>query len=211
MIAPSRRGKPGTKRRPGGRTARASEAILSATLAELAEAGYAALTLDRVASRAGVHRATVYRRWASKDALVADTVIAAAARDVPQPDTGSLRSDLRELTHAIVANLTSPVSQALLRTLVSESGRVPGIEAVAAAFWERRFALAAIVIRRGVERGELSPKTDPEFLVETLSAPLFLRALVTMQPLTTGYADRVVDSTLGTSAPASPGPLPRQD
>jgi hypothetical protein len=89
---------------------------------------------------------------------------------------------------------------------VSESGRVPGIEAVATAFWERRFAHATIVIRRGVERGELSPETDPEFFVETLIAPLFLRALVTVQPLTSGYADRVVDWALGTPAPASPGP-----
>ena len=176
MIAPSRRGGPDTRRRPGGRTARVSEPILNATLDELAEAGYAALTLDRVAVRAGVHRATVYRRWASKDALVADAVITAAARDVPQPDTGSLRGDLRELTHAIVANLTSPISRALLRTLVSESGRAPGIEAVATAFWEHRFALATEVVRRGVKRGELSPETDPEFLIETLVAPLFARA-----------------------------------
>jgi AcrR family transcriptional regulator len=197
MVAPSRRGNPDTKRRPVGRTARASEAILSATLDELADAGYAALTLDRVAARAQVHRATVYRRWASKDALVTDAVIAAAARDVPQPDTGSLHGDLRELTHAIVANLTSPVSQALLRTLVSESGRTPGIEAVATAFWERRFALATEIIRRGIERGELSQETDPEFLIETLIAPLFLRALVTLQPLTTDYADKVINSSLG--------------
>jgi AcrR family transcriptional regulator len=211
MTAPSRRGNPGTKRRPGGRTARASEAILDAALAELAEVGFAALTLDRVATRAGVHRATVYRRWASKEDLVTDTVIAAAARDVPQPDTGSLREDLRELTHAIVANLAAPVSQALLRTQVSESGKVPGIEAVTAAFWERRFSLATTIIRRGIERGELSPQTDPDFFVETLIAPLFLRALVTMRPLTSGYADRVVDSALGTLAPSSPGPRPRQD
>jgi AcrR family transcriptional regulator len=211
MVEPSRRGEPGTRRRPGGRSARASEAILSATVAELAEVGFAALTLDRVASRAGVHRATVYRRWASKDGLVADAVIAAAARDVPQPDTGSLRGDLRELTHAIVANLNSPVSQALLRTMVSESGRVPGIDAVAAAFWERRFALATIVIERGVERGELSAETDPLFFIETLIAPLFLRVLVTAQPLTTDFADRVVDSAVSTPIPPSHGHVPRRN
>src|SRR5579862_7114745 len=98
MTAPTRRGEPGTRRRPGGRTARATQAILAAVIDELAETGYAALSLDRVAARAGVHRATVYRRWASKEALTADAVLASAAQDVPPPDTGTLRGDLRELT-----------------------------------------------------------------------------------------------------------------
>ena len=203
MTAPTRRGAPGTRRRPGGRTARATQAILGAVVEELAGTGYAALSLDRVAARAGVHRATVYRRWASKESLVAEAVLAEAARDVPLPDTGTVRGDLRELTHAIVANLSSPVTQALLRTLVSESGRVPGIDAVAESFWAERFALAASLIQRGISRGELPPGTDPGFLIEMLIAPLYLRALVTGRPLTTEYADRVTDAVLG---PARPGP-----
>jgi AcrR family transcriptional regulator len=197
MTAPTRRGEPGTRRRPGGRTARATQAILAAVIDELAEAGYAALSLDRVAARAGVHRATVYRRWASKESLVADAVLASAAQDVPPPDTGTLRGDLRELTHAIVANLSSPVTQALLRTLVSESGRVPGIDAVAESFWAERFALAAAVIQRGISRGELATGTDPEFLIEQLIGPLYLRVLVTGRPLSTEYADRVTTAVLG--------------
>jgi AcrR family transcriptional regulator len=197
LTAPTRRGEPGTRRRPGGRTARATQAILTAVVEELAGSGYAALSLDRVAARAGVHRATVYRRWASKESLVADAVLASAARDVPLPDTGTVRGDLRELTHAIVANLSSPVTQALLRTLVSESGRVPGIDAVAESFWAERFALAGAVIQRGITRGELPPSTDPDFLIEMLIAPLYLRVLVTGRPLTTGYSDRVTSAVLG--------------
>jgi AcrR family transcriptional regulator len=192
MVTPRRRGTPETPRRPGGRTARASSAILEATLGELADVGYAALSLDRVASRAGVHRSTVYRRWADKDELVVEAVLGAAARDVPAPDTGSITGDLRALTHAIVANLASPISLALLRTYVSESGRAPGIDEVARAFWDRRFALATALVQRGIDRGELDPQTDAELLIETVVAPLFLRTLVTAKPITTSYADRVV-------------------
>ena len=118
-------------RRPGGRTAQTSQAILDATLSALAEVGYAALTLDGVAVRAGVHRSSVYRRWATKDELIVDAVLASAARDVPTPDTGSLRGDLHAFAQAVTANLTSPIALALLRTYVSEAGRSAGIELMA--------------------------------------------------------------------------------
>ncbi len=195
-VSPRRRGSSGTARRPGGRTARASQAILDAALAELVDVGYASLSLDRIATRAGVHRSTVYRRWADKEQLVVDAVLASAARDVPTPDTGSVREDLRALTHAIVATLASPVSRTLLQTYVAESGRVPGIDEVARSFWTHRFALASALVERGIERGELDPQTDADLLIETLVAPLFLRALVTGQPVTTRYADRIVELTI---------------
>ncbi len=195
-VSPRRRGSSDTVRRPGGRTARASQAILDATLAELVEVGYASLGLDRIAARAGVHRSTIYRRWADKEQLVVDAVLASAARDVPTPDTGSVRGDLRALTHAIVGTLSSPVSRTLLQTYVAESGRAPGIDAVATSFWTHRFGLARSVVERGIERGELDPQTDADLLIETLVAPLFLRLLVTGKPITTRYADRVVDLIL---------------
>ncbi|HEY2175160.1 MAG TPA: TetR/AcrR family transcriptional regulator [Mycobacteriales bacterium] len=195
-VPPRRRGSSDTARRPGGRTARASQAILDATLAELVEVGYGSLALDRIAARAGVHRSTVYRRWANKEELVVDAVLASAARDVPTPDTGSVRGDLRALTHAIVGTLSAPISLTLLRTYVAESGRAPGIDAVATSFWAQRFALAGSIIERGIERGELDPHTDADLLIETLVAPLFLRILVTGKSVTTKYADRIVELTL---------------
>lgn len=201
MVTPRRRGAPDTPRRPGGRTAQTSQAILGATLEELVAVGYAALSLDGVAVRAGVHRSTLYRRWADKDALVVDAVLASAARDVPAPDTGSLDGDLRVLAHAVAANLASPVSLALLRTYVSESGRTPGIDLVARAFWDQRFALATTLVERGIGRGELEPQADAELIIESLVAPLFLRTLVTSKPVTAAYVDRVVDTVLAAHRP----------
>src|SRR4051794_12952320 len=109
MAAPDQQPDDPTRRRPGGRSARVQEAVLAAVLHELVESGYGSLSFDRVAERAGVHRATLYRRWTGKEALVAEALLAQAARDVPMPDTGTLLGDLRALVHAIVANITAPL------------------------------------------------------------------------------------------------------
>jgi AcrR family transcriptional regulator len=182
--------------RPGGRSARVKTAVLASVLEELIESGYAGLTIERVAARAGVHKATVYRRWPDKEDLVADALLAQTGQTVPMPDTGSVRDDLRLLAYAVIANITSAQGEGLVRTLVSDAARVPAIAGAARIFWTERFSLAAALVRRGIERGELPPHVDPDFLIESLIAPLYLRLLVTTQPLTNAYADRVVDSVL---------------
>jgi AcrR family transcriptional regulator len=198
MTADLQRGAPRRTRdeRPGGRSARVKAAVLAGVLDELIESGYAGLTVDRVAARAGVHKATVYRRWPAKEDLVADALLAQTRQTVPMPDTGSVRDDLRLLTHAVIANITSPQGEGLLRTLVADARRVPAIAAAARTFWAERFSLAGALVQRGIDRGELPAGTDPDFVIESLIAPLYLRLLVTTQPLTRQYADRVVDSVL---------------
>ena len=186
--------------RPGGRSARVRAAVLASVLDELIESGYAALAVERVAARAGVHKATVYRRWPAKEDLVADALLAQTGRTVPMPDTGSVRDDLRQLAYAVIANITSPQGEGLVRTLVSDAARVPAIAAAGRTFWAERFSLAGTLVRRGIDRGELPAGTDPDFLIESLIAPLYLRLLVTTQPLTKEYADRVVDSVLAMAA-----------
>ncbi|MFC7327028.1 TetR/AcrR family transcriptional regulator [Marinactinospora rubrisoli] len=196
MAAPSRRGDPQRRMRPGGRSARVNEAVLAAVLDEIVESGYAKLSVEKVATRAQVHKATLYRRWANKEELVAEALLARAGRVVPTPDTGSLREDLRRLSHAIGAYLSSPSGQAVVRTLVSDAGQVPEIAVAVRAFWTERFARAGVIVERGVERGELSPDTDVAFFIERLIAPLFLRSLVTAEPIDAAYADRVIDALL---------------
>lgn len=186
--------------RPGGRSARVKAAVLASVLDELIESGYAGLTVERVAARAGVHKATIYRRWPAKEDLIADALLAQTGRTVPMPDTGSVRDDLRQLAYAVIANITSPQGEGLVRTLVSDAARVPAIAAAGRTFWAERFSLAGALVRHGIDRGELPAGTDPDFLIESLIAPLYLRLLVTTQPLTTEYADRIVDSVLAMAA-----------
>jgi AcrR family transcriptional regulator len=209
MAVPPQHGAPRRTRnvRPGGRSAKVKTAVLTSVLDELVEAGYVNLTYERVAARAGVHKATVYRRWPTKDQLVADALLAYAGQAVPMPDTGSVRQDLQTLAHAVIANITSPPGEELLRTLLSDAARITEITVAGRAFWNERFSLTAAIIRRGIDRGELPPDTDTDFLIEILIAPLYLRLLVTGQPLTTEYADRVVDWAIAsTRAPTQPDP-----
>jgi AcrR family transcriptional regulator len=192
---------PSRVRRPGGRSARVRGAVLAAVIEELVEGGYGSLSFDRVASRAGVHRATLYRRWPGKEQLVAEALLARAGREIPLPDTGTLRGDLRALARSVAANITAPMGEGVLRALVSEAGRAPEISVVGRAFWHQRFGLATEIVRRAAGRGELPPDVDPRLLLEMLVAPLFLRLLVTAEPVTPEYVDEVLGLLLPASSP----------
>jgi AcrR family transcriptional regulator len=174
--------------RPGGRTARTRTAVLEATVAELAAHGYEALTVERVAARAGVHKTTLYRRWGGKQGLVADAVEAFAAGAVELPDTGTVDEDLRRWARSIVAMLTAPDSGAVVRALFS-TGETPEIRDLRRRFYRTRSALVVRIVERAVERGELPPGTDAAEVVRQVGAPLYYRFLVIAEPLTPDAAD----------------------
>ena len=183
------------QRRTGGRSARVREAVLHATVEVLAESGYRGLSFEEVARRSGVHKTTVYRRWPSTAALVLDALLERSAEAVPVPDTGSVRDDLRRFVRAVAGNITSPLGAALVATLTGEPAD-PATEAVVHDFWRARFALAGEILQRGIDRGEVRADVDAHLVVELLVAPLYLRLLVTREPVTRRYADRVVDLAL---------------
>ncbi|BCY10226.1 hypothetical protein L3i22_053140 [Actinoplanes sp. L3-i22] len=135
--------------RPGGRTARTRERVLEAVSALLLEEGYDGLTIDAVAARSGVHRATVYRRWRDVGGLLADTVD--AARELPwePPDTGSLIGDLIEINRQVAAVLTERPS--IAQALIAASFRSPAAATALRTFWEDRYARAAIVVTRAAD------------------------------------------------------------
>jgi len=185
---------PTVGRRPGGRSARVRAAVLAATLEEVAERG-GRFSVEGVASRAGVHKTTVYRRWPTRGALLLEALLERSSVEVPMPDTGTVEGDVRALMHAIVVNLQSQLASGVVRALVDEPDDRE-LRAAALAFWRERFSLVAGVITRGVERGELTRDTDPDLLIELLIGPLYLRLLVTLEPLTEAYANRVVEMVL---------------
>ena len=116
-----------TPQRPGGRSARVREAVLAATAAELSERGFAAMTIEDIAARSGVHKTTIYRRWSTLSQLVADAAVEVSATTVPIPDTGSIESDLREMARSIVALVTSESGGALVAALFSDAVRTPEV------------------------------------------------------------------------------------
>lgn len=196
------------ERRPGGRSARTRTAVLAATADVLAEVGYDALGVDAVAARAGVHKTTVYRRWPTKAELVAEAVRERSLRHVPIPDTGTLAGDLRALARAVAATIGSEVGGHLTRALVAAATTSPEVAARTGPFWAERLGWAATVVERAIDRGELPAGSDPNLVVEALIGPLYVRLLLTGEPVDAAVADRVaalVTAGAATAGPRRPG------
>jgi len=185
-----------TPQRPGGRSARVREAVLAATAAELSERGFAAMTIEDIAARSGVHKTTIYRRWSTLSQLVADAAVEISATTVPIPDTGSIESDLREMARSIVALVTSESGGALVAALFSDAVRTPEVARLKREFYSARYELADIVIRRAVERGEISEKVSAADLLAAVAAPIYYRLLVADLPVDRSVADRAAAGAL---------------
>ena len=189
------------------REARADRAIVSAALELMAERGLHALRMDDVAERAGVGKATIYRRYRSKDELVTDAVGALVSDEIEVPDTGSTRTDLLALMCDAVKLYTGSVAAKLMPTIVDEMSRSPELAAVARdRFLSGRRAALRTVFDRGVRRGDLRPDLDMELALDVLGGPLFYRLLITGGPIDQRLAENVVELLLRGFAPASKPP-----
>jgi AcrR family transcriptional regulator len=178
--------------RPGGRSARVRAAVLQAAFDVLVEAGYDAMTLPEVARRAGVHPATVYRRWKTKAGLLAEAMLDLTAQLIPLADTGSLRGDLERLLTGTITVLDLQPTRALLAALATAVEPAPEVSRARAEFWALRLDHARTIVDRAITRGELPAGTDPENLLELLVGPAYLRALVTGRP----RDDQLITSTV---------------
>jgi len=188
MPRPSRGGRPRDPSRDG--------VIRAAILRLLADVGYGALTMDAVASEAGVGKATIYRRWRTKQDLVVDTISDLNRAEASSPDTGSLEGDLRQMLRSLVTVITGPTGAATLSLLST----VPHQPALAAAFrngplavWRQSFE---DIWARAEERGEVSPGVAGSVAAETTSALLVQRWLLTGKPVDEAYADEVLDTVV---------------
>jgi len=165
------------------RSAAADEAILTATLAEVRDVGYDATTMDAVASRAGVGKATLYRRWKSKEALVVDA-IGGVMRAVAAPDTGSLESDFQRLLQSANAMYADPATGQLLSGLVAAIQRsAPIAEAVRSGFVATWRDAVRTIVRRAITRGELRRRVDVDLANDLLSGALMHRFLIAGKPI----------------------------
>ena len=186
-------------RRPPGRPLdeHASTEILGAAVAVLAEEGFAGVTVDTVATRAGVSKATIYRRWSTKEALLLEAASCLSGAPDDLPDTGSLRGDLSALYQGFLPALIDGIPGQMLPQMVAEGTRNPEIRALLADFADSRRARWRTVLDRASTRGELVDGVDTEVVVDCLTGPLFTRLLVTGRPLTPALAEQVLDVVLG--------------
>jgi AcrR family transcriptional regulator len=190
------------KRRPGGRSARVGAAVLGATLETMQERG-TDFSIPEIAARAGVHDATIYRRWGSKEALIVAAITAYIGEEIPIPDTGSLRGDLDALLAESVAFLASPLGTSLVRA--SAASAVSEMTETRRAYWSSRFARIGAIFTRAAARGEIAPDADIALAAEMLIAPLYLRLLVSHEPLTPELGQRIAEFILAAVQPRDGG------
>jgi AcrR family transcriptional regulator len=189
-------------RRPGRPVEeRPRQAAIEATLDLIAEHGIGGLTTNAVAERAGISKATMYRRWRSKEELVVDAV-AALVSEIAVPDTGSTHDDLRALMRGAVGLYSRSLEAAVMPSLVDAMSRDAGLaRAVRDGFLAHRRAALRAVLQRGIERGDLRADLDVELALDTLGGALFYRLLVTGGPIDRRLADGVVELIVRGFAP----------
>ncbi|GAA4078258.1 TetR/AcrR family transcriptional regulator [Nonomuraea soli] len=182
--------------RPGGRSARVRDAVRQATLAELAEHGFQALTVENVALRSGVHKTTVYRRWGNAEGLVADALALAEEEPWPVPDTGSVQEDLRGIALLVQSGFADPAMGPVSSAFVAAAMQDPAAAQALHRFFAARHDQSAGVVRQAVERGELPASVDAEEVIRVAVAPIYYRLFVTHEPVTPGDAIRSADAAL---------------
>ncbi|MEU6055096.1 TetR/AcrR family transcriptional regulator [Streptomyces xanthochromogenes] len=175
------------------RGAARTEAIMRTTLELGQEIGYAKLSMEAIAARAGAGKHTIYRRWASKGALLLDSLLSLHESSLDYPDTGDIVADLRTQIYAAVDLLGSPPFGPLYQALIGEAQSDPQ---VAHALNERFIAPQAektvARLKAAQDQGQLSPAFDLSLAMTILSGPLYFQFLITQEPLTHEYVDRVL-------------------
>ena len=195
---PSRRGRP--------RSEKARVAILEAAAELLLTRGLSAVSMDAVAERAGVSKATIYRWWPTKETLALDALYNEwAAVRPPARDTGSLRGDLLSLLQPWVRLAASRPYGRVIAALITEAQTDPAFAAeYRARFVEPRRDQARAVFGRAIERGEIPADTKIEVALDLLYGPIYHRLLHGHAPLSNGFVRDIVDTALGGIMPAPP-------
>ncbi|MEU2504743.1 TetR/AcrR family transcriptional regulator [Streptomyces sp. NPDC007863] len=186
------------------RSTEADEAILEATRAALVELGWSKLTMGDVATRAGVAKTTLYRRWANKNELVVDAV-AVLFDELELPDLGSLQADIAHVVLQFATLLERPETQTALMAVVAESTRdVPLRERIRASIVDRQKRLVLDGRRRAQERGELPADPDPvtvdaidDLIFDVVAGAVVHRALVSAEPVDAAWVDRLSALLMG--------------
>jgi AcrR family transcriptional regulator len=194
-----------TTTRPPGRPRRAlaRKAIVDATLGLLAEGGFQAATIEAIAASAGVGRNTIYRRWASKELLIADALRELTSElDVHEGD--DIKALLLDWIRDFVGVFVDPLFGRILPAVLGELQSNPEFARV---YWERvvrpRYDALIELLERAVQHGELRADADVEQIADLLAGPPFVRLLpFGLPPVTERYAEELLDTIWGGIAPA---------
>jgi AcrR family transcriptional regulator len=181
---------------PGRRSERSKRAILTATRELVSEVGFVRLTMEAIASRAGVGKQTIYRWWPSKGSVVFDALLDEMVEGSgPQllPATGDVVHDFRGILEDAVAEFTDPNRDKLLRTILAEVQHDPVLaQELIDRLLRPQFDAAIERIRAAQEAGEIDADLDPRIAMEVLFGPVLHRWLLRAAPLDRSYVDRLL-------------------
>lgn len=186
---------PAKKARVGGRSASVLERVVQAVVDELRERTLAEFSVPRVAERAGVHTATIYRRWATTGALIAFAAGTLAKRALPVPDTGSLEGDFRVMLGNVRAFLEGPDGTALVAMFFG-GGNAPELEEMRQLYWTERVTGRDVMFKRAYLRCDIGDRAHLEELIEMAIGPLYVRRYLSRQPIGDDFIERVVTTVL---------------
>lgn len=167
--------------------------ILTAAAELLLTRGYEQMTVDEVAARAGAGKATVYRRWSGKRELAVAALQRLYTTEMPLPDTGNIRDDLRELFGSALAFAASAEGHSHVRTMLGEAIGDGGLGTLYASVLQAQHEAAEALFRRAIERGEVRADLPMEFAVSWISGFLVLAAATDRPPPGIEQVDRMVD------------------
>jgi len=174
------------------RNVETQKSILSASYELLLENGFGSVTVEKIAERAGVSKATIYKWWTNKAAVVMDGFLSAAAARLPVPDTGSVFNDILIHATSLARFLTSREGK-IIKELIGEGQFDSGLaEAYRTRYFHPRRLEAKHLMERGVQRGELRENLDLDLSIDLIYGPIFYRLLVIGENLDDVYVENLV-------------------
>jgi AcrR family transcriptional regulator len=200
MTVTTTDGNVATTRKPNieRRNPNSHSAIIKAKLDLLERVRYSSLTIEAIAAEAGVGKATVYRWWPSKGALVAEAMTSMLVVEDP-PELGDIRNDLIAAVEISIANYLRPPSGVLVHALASDIADDPVLlESFRNSFIHPRRNVVARLLHKGIEDGRLPPSPDPDLVMDMWAGALFYRGLFKHVPLENDLAAQLVDGVFGT-------------
>lgn len=195
-------------RKPGRpRSERARKAVIRSTLALLQRVGFNELSIESVAARAGVGKATVYRWWPNKAELVIAAFVSAVEEELRFPSTGPVLESIHEQMKRWAPIFRSPLGQ-IVATVIGAGQSEPEILEAFQAHWVRpRRVEARKLLQQAIKKGEIRAELDPDMILDLLYGPLYLRLLIKHAPLD----EKFVDTVFKVVSRALSNCLPRQE
>ncbi|MDP1851773.1 MAG: TetR/AcrR family transcriptional regulator [Candidatus Planktophila sp.] len=182
------------------RDSKREDAIAEAAISLIQEVGYERCTIEAIALKAGVSKATIYRRWKNKQEVIANAISHHAFSQTPSINTGNLRDDLVELLLAKVKVLKGPDGAVIASIMSAAKMDSELAKAIPHSVRDGEIQVHEVILERAIKRGEISLNANLELLAEITPAIMTYRIFMSQQPVNRKFIEALVDDVLIPSA-----------